>query len=142
MGFAVAGFEVVDHFEDEPGAHRGEAGFELCGVFVGVDGRALLSEKRAGVEAGRHVDDAVAGFGFAAEDGPLHGRGAAILGQQRAVQVDAAETGGGERFGAEDFAVIADDEQVGASEPMCDWDSGELTVSGDQTVRLSDSPAR
>ena len=95
-----------------------QARFELAGVFVGVDRRALLAEARAGVEAGRHLDDAVAGFGFAAEDRPLHGGGAAVLGQQRAVQVDAAEAGGGKRFGPQDFAVVADDEQVGGE--RCD----------------------
>ena len=122
--------------------HRGKSRFELFGVFVGVDRRALLAEAWAGVEAGRHLDDAVAGFRFAVEDRPLDRGGAAILGQQRAVQVDAAEAGGGECFGAEDFAVVADDEQVGASDAIRDWASGALTVSGDQTARLSDSPAR
>ena len=142
IGFAVPDSSSSMTCSTAVGAHLGQAVFELLGVFVGVDRRALLGEARAGVEAGRHLDDAVAGFGFAVEDCPLNGRGAAVLGQQRAVQVDAAEAGGGERFGAEDFAVVADDEQVGASDAMRDWASGELTVSGDQADMPSDSPAR
>ena len=109
---------------------RGQSRFELFGVFVGINRRALLGEQRARIEAGRHLNDAVAGFRFAAEDRPLDGRGAAILGQQRAVQVDAAEAGSGERFWAEDFAVVAHDQQIGASDAIRDCDSGALTVVG------------
>ena len=128
MGWAVPDSSSSMTRRTSFGAHRGEAGFELFGVFVGVDRRALLGEAGAGVEAGRHLDDAVAGFGFAVEDGPLDRGGAAILGQQRAVQVDAAEAGGGERFGAEDFAVVADDEQVGGE--RCDAGLGVGGVDG------------
>ena len=54
-----------------------------------------------------------AGFRFAAEDSPLDWGRAAVFGQQRAVEVDAAEASCGECFGTEDFAVVADHEQVG-----------------------------
>ena len=87
--------------------------FERRRVFVRIDRRPLLREARTGVEAGRHLDHGVAGFGFAVQNRPLHGGGTAILRQQRTVQIDAAEARRGERRGAEDFAVVADDQEVG-----------------------------
>ena len=81
----------------------------LAGGFVGIDCYAIDAQTGAGVEAGGHLDDGVAGFGVAVEDGPLHGGGAAVLGQQRSVEVDAAVRGGGEDWRFENFAVVADD---------------------------------
>ena len=91
---------------------------------------SILREARAGVEAGRHLDDGVAGFGVAIENGPLDRGGAAILGQERAVEVDAAEAGGGERFGAEDFAVVADDEEIGGERGEAGLGFGEVDGFG------------
>ena len=90
-----------------------KAFFQFAGVFVGIDRSALLQQTGTGIEAGSHLNDRVARFGIAIEDCPLHGGRAAVFRQERTVQVDAAEAGGGERFRTEDFTVITDDEQVG-----------------------------
>ena len=73
--------ELVDDAEHELRTERGQPRFERGRVFVRIDRRPLLREARTGVEAGRHLDHRVAGFGFAVQDRTLDGRRAAILGQ-------------------------------------------------------------
>jgi hypothetical protein len=104
--------ELVDDVKDERSAALTEPRLQLAGGFVVVDRDTVDAEDGTGVEAGGHLNNGVAGFGVAIKDGPLHGGGAAVLGQQRAVEVDATEARGGERGRFQNLAVVADDEEV------------------------------
>ena len=102
--------EGLDH---QRGADGGEAFEEVGGGLFGGDGDGLGEQHGAGVEARVEAHGGDAGVGFAVGDGPLDGRGAAVLRQQRAVQVDAAEAGQGEHPVRDDAAVGDDEDGVG-----------------------------
>ena len=73
----------------------------------------LLEENGAGVEALFKEHGGVAGKSIAHGHRPLDGRGAAVLGQQRRVEVDAAEPWEGQHPGGDDAAIGYDDDGVG-----------------------------
>ena len=60
-----------------------------------------------------HVDHGHAGLRFAVIDGPIDRRRAAVLRQQRGVQVHAPETCRGQRGRRQDLPVVADHQQIG-----------------------------
>ena len=66
-------------------------------VSSALDGRAALGDHRPGVDLGGHVDHADPRLLVAVDQGPVDGGRSAVLGQQRGVQVDAAETCLGQR---------------------------------------------
>src|SRR5581483_5944224 len=59
-------------------------------VFLGADGSLLLQQHVTGIETGVDAHGGDAGDALAVRDGPLNGRGAAILRQQRRVHIDDA----------------------------------------------------
>ena len=108
-----AGLQAAQGFDHEIGADGGEARGEGFGGVVGGDGKFLLQEDVAGVEAGVDAHGGDAGDGFAVGDGPLNRRGAAIFREQRGVQVDVAERREIEHPLGNDAAVADDDDGVG-----------------------------
>ena len=77
------------------------------------DRRGGFAEYCAGVEAGVHLHDGDAGRGLAVEDGTLDRRGAAVRGEQRAVDIEAAVRWEVENGLWENLAVGGDDDQAG-----------------------------
>ena len=73
----------------------------------------FLKDHVAGVEAGRHLDDRHAGLRLAVEDGVGDRGRAAVLRQQRGVDVDRAARRHREHVLREDLPVGRDDEQIG-----------------------------
>ena len=106
-------------------------------VWCGADFDRLLEEDGAGVEALFKEHGGVAGEGVAIGYGPLDGRRATVLWQQRAVQVDAAEPGQSEHPRGDDAAVGYDDDRVGGDGLKL---GTELGVVAD-FFRLSDGEA-
>ena len=102
----------AERFVNRIDADFGQPAFELDGVFVGADRRPALHQAGAAVQAGRHVQHGNAGFGVAVVQGPVDRSGAAILGQQGSVQVDAAQRRNSQRAGRQDLAVVAGNEQL------------------------------
>ena len=86
---------------------------QIDGGLVGANFDGLLQQNRPGVEAFFKQHGGVAGEGVAHGDGPLDGRRAAILGQQRPVQIDAAKPRQSEHPRRNDAAVGDDDDRVG-----------------------------
>src|ERR1035437_1395613 len=76
------------------------------------DGQRLLEQNRAGVEALFEQHGGVAGEGIAYGPGPLEGRGAAVPGQQRSVQVYAAQPRQRQHPGRNQASVGDDDDGV------------------------------
>ena len=83
------------------------------GGLLGADFDRLLEENGAGVEAFLKQHGCVAGEGVAIGHGPLDGRGAAVLGQQRPVQIDAAQPGQRQHPGRKDAPVSHHNNGVG-----------------------------
>src|SRR5579872_6681087 len=74
---------ILDSWDKKCGAEFCETVVQGLRIILGLDGGCLLREDVAGVEAGVHFHDGDAGFGFAVQDGPLDGGGAAIFGEER-----------------------------------------------------------
>ena len=110
--------EQRERFVHRINAQGRQPRFEFGGGFGWADGRATNGQTRSAVEAGCHVDDGHSGFRVALQNGPVDRRGAAILGQQRRVQVDSPQRRRGERGRRQDLAVVADDEQFGRIGPQ------------------------
>ncbi len=106
--------QLLDGRLDGADSEFGQASFERLRVFFGTDGRTTLLEDRAGVQTRGHVDHRDTSFGLAVIDGPLDGSRTAVFGKERAVEIDAAESGSLEYLGGKYLTVIADDQQVGA----------------------------
>ena len=79
-GLELAGGQGLEGFDDELGAHPGQAVVEAAGGVVGLDGFDALEEHRAGVEPGVHLHDGDAGFRVAGFDGAVDRRRAAPAG--------------------------------------------------------------
>ena len=75
-----------------------------AGLF-GADGHLLTDENIAGVQPFVHLHDGNSRLGVAVQDGPLHRGTAAVLRQQRNMQVDAAIPGGLEHAGGQDAPI-------------------------------------
>ena len=78
---------------------------QLTAGLFGVDGHLLADEDIAGVQPFVHLHDGDAGLGIAVQHGPLHRGAAAVLGQQRDVQVDAAVLGRFQHRSRQDAAI-------------------------------------
>ena len=94
-GYLLKGAPREEIFNAVRIVHQGgsllcQTSFELAGGFVGIDRHALQAETWARVEPRSHLNDRVAGLGVAVEHGPLYGRGSTVLGEERAVEVDAS----------------------------------------------------
>ena len=77
-----------------------------------------MCEDVPGVQAGIHLHDGHAGFRVAVENRPLNGRGAAMPGEKRRVDVQAAKAREFEDGGRENLAVSGDDDEVGLKLPQ------------------------
>ena len=75
---------------EDAGTHSRHPVEQLSAGLLGVDGDLLAGQHIAGVEALVHLHDGDARLGVAIQHGPLHRGAAAVLGQQRDVEVDAA----------------------------------------------------
>lgn len=107
-------FEVFGQSVDEElGAELGESVVQFASGFCGRDGSDFLRGDVSGVEGFVHFHDGDAGLGVAVEDGPRDRRGAAVFGQKRRMQVEAAEFRDFKGFGREHLAVGNDKEEVG-----------------------------
>ena len=101
-----------ERLDDEVGADEGEPLREIDGRLVRADRRRASQEHRAGIETGVHEHRGDAGLGLSFGDRPLDRRGAAVLRQQRRVDVDAAVSRNVEQGLREDAAVGEDDSGV------------------------------
>ncbi|MNY21101.1 hypothetical protein D3C86_1546230 [compost metagenome] len=95
------------------GPDLGEALREDIGRLVGADRGACLQEHGAGIQALLHLHGGDPGLGVAVQDGPLDRGGAAIAGQERGVDVDAAEGRQVQDRLRQDLAVGDDHDEVG-----------------------------
>ena len=86
---------------------------QRAGGVAGLDGQPALQDHLAGVHALVHEQRGHAGEGAAVPQDALHRRGAAVLGQQRAVQVDRAGARHRQQRRVQDRAEGDHGEQVG-----------------------------
>jgi hypothetical protein len=100
--------------EDQARAHFRQAVVQVCGGFLCTDGGGFPQQDRAGVEACLHLHDADAGFGVARHDGAVDRGRAAPAGQERGVDVEAAEARGIEDGLRQDQAIGDDDGDIRA----------------------------
>jgi hypothetical protein len=101
-------------FDEELGAELREAIVEGEGVIGIVDGGGALAQDGAGVEAVVEFHDGDAGFWISVEEGPLNGSGAAVLGEERGMDVQEPEWSRVEEVLGQDLAVSHDDGDVRA----------------------------
>ncbi len=114
LGMNGSGGEAGQGFNHQRRAGAGELIEEIDGGLIGRDFDGLLEKNGAGVEAFFEKHGGIAGECVAHGHGPLDGRGAAVFGQQRGVQVDAAEAREGEHPGRNDAAVGDHDDGFGS----------------------------
>ncbi len=91
---------------------------ELAHGGVFANGHYDLVQHGASVHADVHLHDGDAGFALALDDSVLDGGGAAILGQQRGVHVDAAIFRHGKDFLAQELAKGSHYNEVGLHVPQ------------------------
>src|SRR5690348_16624209 len=106
----------------QSGEHQRRAGFghalgKLRGGFVRADFHFDLFEDGAGVDAGVDAHGGEAGFFVAVQNGALNGCGAAILRQERSVEIDPAKARNFEKIPRNNLAVGDDDDGVGREAP-------------------------
>ena len=111
----VPRFDELHRFRHRVDTH-GEEAFEIERA-EGVVGRNLagfLEEDGARIDAVVGPEDAEAGFGPAEDDGPVHGGGTAVEGEEAGVVLDGAVLGGGERFLGQDLGDECHHAELGA----------------------------
>ena len=87
------------------GAYGADAVKQFAAGFLGVDGDRLDHQHIAGVKPLVQLHNGNAGFGIAVQHCPLDGCRAAVLGQQRNVQVDAAVLGNMQQLRRDNAAI-------------------------------------
>ena len=97
----------------ELGAHIGQTVVEGLHGLIGVDGGHGLGDDVTGIQLQDHVHDGDAALGIAVEDGPVDGGRATVLGQQRGMDVDAAQLGVVQDLLGEDPAIGGHHDEVG-----------------------------
>ena len=103
---------ILDSTENELAAHEHEAVVEVARIVVGTYGYALLVDDSARVYLVVKEEGGHAALGIAMDDGPVDGRGTAVLRQERGMEVERAQT----RHGPNDLGQHAEgyhDLQVG-----------------------------
>ncbi len=88
-------------------------GARVSAVSSGAIGISFCKQNVSGIESGIDAHGGDAGHAFAAGDGPLNRRRAAILGQQRRVQVEVAQRRQIDHPLRNDATVADDDDCVG-----------------------------
>ena len=83
--------DLVEDCDEQPGSDVGERLFDDVARFIRADRTRRLLEHGTCVELFDDAHDRDARFGIAIHYGAMHGRGAAVLRQQRRVDVDHAE---------------------------------------------------
>ena len=79
-----------NHLAQHAGTHGRHPVEQLAAGLLRADGDFLATQHVAGVQTFVHLHDGHAGFGITVQHRPLHWSTAAVLRQQRDVQVDAA----------------------------------------------------
>ena len=85
--------DLGDGLAQGSGTHSGNAVEQFTAGLLGVDGDFFAVQHIAGIQPLIHLHDGNAGLGVTVQHRPLHRGAAAILRQQRNVQVDAAIAG-------------------------------------------------
>src|SRR5207245_791243 len=85
------GPDLVDDLRSKSTTKHSQARLQFPGRLLGADVACFLSQDFSGVEIDRHLDARHASTGFAMVDSPRLRRRAAILGEQRSVDVDATQ---------------------------------------------------
>ncbi len=114
LGFGNDEFDAGEGFDQEIGAHGREAGAKFDSGLLRPDFGFGFEEHIAGVEASIDAHGGDTGERFAVDDGPLDGRGAAIFGQERGVDVDDSVPDEIDDVLRDDLAVTDNDHGVGA----------------------------
>src|SRR5438132_9579425 len=101
---ALAVQEPRDETEDHVGVRPGHFLVEGCTTVVGSNGETNLVDDVAGVHAIGQPHERIAGLLFTADERPVDGRAAAVMGQYRGVGADHAEPAAGKGGRANDLA--------------------------------------
>ena len=89
-GRDLAGNVAFERLDEQLRAQVGKAHGQLGGGLCFADVRLAAQEHSAGIDPGVGEHGGDAGLRFAVQDAPVDGRGAAVGGQQRGVDVDGA----------------------------------------------------
>ena len=107
--------EPAQSFDHQIRADRRQLRSQRLGGIFRANRNFALHEDVAGVEPGIDLHGREPGVRFAIENGPVDGRRAAILGQQRAMHVDPAEPRKINHPLRNDAAIADDDDRVRAN---------------------------
>ena len=106
-------FHVVrDRGGQQFGPQCGQAIVERGGIVAITNGSGAIGQHGSGIQAGVHLHDRDASFGFALEQSPLNGRGAAIFRKKRGVDIKTAEARQVENCSRQNLTVGGDNDQV------------------------------
>ena len=89
LGLEGAGFQGGHRLTEDAGTYGGDPVEQLAAGLLRADGDLLATQHVAGVQTFVHLHDGHAGLGITVQHRPLHRSTAAVLRQQRDVQVDA-----------------------------------------------------
>jgi hypothetical protein len=108
-----AGEQAGEGLDEQAGAKQREARGELAAVLLRLDRRPGGGQNRSRVEPRIHAHERHTGPGRSGEERVRDRTRSPPRGQERGVQVDAAETGQSEEIRREDLAERGDDDQIG-----------------------------
>ena len=122
--------DLIDDSREQRGSAAGEIVFELLAGLVGADWTFHPGDHAAGIERLHDAHDRHAGHGIAGDDRAMDRRGAAVLRQQRRVDVDHPEPGDRQHLVGQDPAVGGDDAEVGVPGPEGVQERGVFHLRG------------